>query len=185
MQLEGLKDVVQLQSYFMRRMDGFLALRGRKLIGWDEILEGGIPPHAAVMSWHGRRAGIEAAKQGHDVVMTPTEFCYLDQYQGEASQEPPAVGGFLPLNHAYAFDPVPANLKPNEARHILGLQGNLWTEFVDSEARAEYMLFPRAIAIAEVGWTSQSNRSYPDFLQRLPSALRILDADGIRYRQLN
>ena len=184
MQLEGLKDGNQLQSYFIRRMDSFLTTRGRRLIGWDAILEGGLAEHATVMSWRGRQPGVDAAKAGHDVVMAPSDYCYLDHYQGDPKSEPPAVGGFLPLRQTYAFDPVPASLKPNETKHVLGLQGNLWTEYVDSEARAEYMFFPRAIALAEVGWTNPANRDYNDFINRLPGILKIFDADGVRYRPL-
>lgn len=184
MQSEGLKDVNQLQGYFMGRISTFLVNRGRQFLGWDEILEGGLPQHATVMSWRGRQGGIDAAKIGHDVVMTPSDYCYLDHYQGDPKNEPPAVGGFLPLRQTYAFDPIPAVLKPDQAKHILGLQGNLWTEYIDSEARAEYMIFPRLLALAEVGWTSQNQRDYSDFLSRLPNALRMLDDDGIRYRPL-
>lgn len=185
MELEGFKDVDQLQSYFIKRIDNFLSVRGHKLLGWDEILEGGLASNATVMSWRGRKGGLVAAKQGHDVIMSPSEYCYLDHYQADPRTEPPANGGSLPLQQVYSFEPVPDSLSAPQSSHILGLQGNLWTEYIDSNARAEYMIFPRLVAIAEIGWTRQGNRDFADFIQRLPGVLKLLDAEGVRYRPID
>ncbi|TET19155.1 MAG: beta-N-acetylhexosaminidase, partial [Candidatus Cloacimonadota bacterium] len=150
---EGLKDVKELQSYFTRRIEKFLISKNRRLIGWDEILEGGLAPDATVMSWRGIEGGIEAAQEGHDVVMSPTSHCYFDYYQGEPENEPMAIGGFLPLKKVYSFEPTPEELSSEEAEHILGAQANLWTEFIDTPEHAQYMTFPRIAAIAEVIWS--------------------------------
>ncbi|HKJ01954.1 MAG TPA: family 20 glycosylhydrolase [Longimicrobiales bacterium] len=179
---EGLADEEELQSWFVQRIARFLDAHGRRLIGWDEILEGGLAPNATVMSWRGTEGGIDAARQGHDVIMTPSSHLYLDFYQGDPAQEPLAIGGYLPLERVYAFEPVPAELTPAEARHILGAQGNLWTEYIATEEHAEYMAFPRALALAEVTWSPASARGFADFARRLPWQLDRLDAAGIHYR---
>jgi len=182
---EGLADEHELQSYFVTRMEKFLNSHGRKIIGWDEILEGGLAPNATVMSWRGMEGGMEAAGMGHDVVMSPTSHCYLDYYQSRnTDQEPPAIGGFLPLEKVYRLEPVPEGLAGDKLHHILGAQGNLWTEYIPTASQAEYMAFPRACAIAEVVWTQAELKDYEDFLDRLPSLLQHLKALGVNYRPL-
>jgi hexosaminidase len=164
---EGLADEKELQSYFVQRMEKVLNSMGKRLIGWDEILEGGLAPQATVMSWRGTEGGIEAAKAGHDVVMTPTSHCYFDYYQGDAAYEPLAIGGFLPLRTAYAFEPVPDVLTEAEAGHVLGGQANLWTEYISEGRHAEYMALPRLAALAEAVWSSRDRRNWPDFAARV------------------
>ena len=181
----GLKDEHELQSWFIRQMDAFLTQRGRRLVGWDEILEGGLAPGATVMSWRGVAGGIAAARAGHDVVMSPTSHVYLDYYQSrDRGAEPLAGGGFLPLDTVYAYEPVPPELTPAEARHVLGAQGNLWTEYVPTPKQAEYMAFPRLSALAEVTWTPRDGRDVADFRRRLVAHLRRLDALDVNYRPL-
>jgi hexosaminidase len=178
-----LKDEYELQSYFIRRIEAYLHARGRRMIGWDEILEGGLAPNASVMSWRGMEGGIQAAHEGHDVVMTPTSHCYFDYYQSsDVSAEPPAIGGFLPLEKVYAFEPVPLGCTAGEAQHILGAQGNLWTEYVSTPKHAGYMLFPRTTALAEVVWSVTDNRNFADFEQRLQAFLPHLKKMGMNYR---
>lgn len=179
MQQEGLRDEHGLQSYMIHRIERFLNSKGRQLIGWDEILMGGLAPNAAVMSWRGEEGGIKAAKAGHKVVMTPGNYVYLDFYQRESKGEPRAIGGFTPLEKTYSYNPSPAALSPEQQQYILGVQGNLWTEYVLDERHAGYMLFPRVLALAEIGWTPQSERSYPDFLRRVNSQLPSLHKRGI------
>lgn len=179
MKQEGLKDEHELQSYMIRRIERYLNGKGRQLIGWDEILMGGLAPNAAVMSWRGEEGGITAAKAGHKVVMTPGNYVYLDFYQRESKGEPRAIGGFTPLEKTYSYNPTPAVLSPAQQQYILGVQGNLWTEYVQDEQHAAYMLFPRLLAIAEIGWTPQAERSYPDFLRRVAAQLPGLKARGI------
>lgn len=163
----GLKDEVALQSWFMARIGRFLAARGRKLVGWDEILEGGLAPGATVMSWRGVDGAAAAAKAGHDAVLSPAPTLYLNHLQGAGSSEGPGRGGVMSLGTVYAFEPVPADLAPELRRHILGLQGNLWTEHARGEARAAHMLFPRASAVAEIGWSPKAARDLPGFVRRL------------------
>jgi hexosaminidase len=176
---EGLADEMQLQSYFTQRIERVLTRLGKRLIGWDEIIEGGLPPRTAVMSWRGTVGGVEAARSGHDVVMTPTSNCYFDYYQGDPQQEPMAIGAYLPLETVYSFEPTPDALTPSEARHILGMQSNLWTEYIPDPAKAEYMIFPRVAATAEVGWTARHLRSWPSFLDRLDTQFERYDVRGI------
>jgi hexosaminidase len=178
---EGLKDEKELQSYFITRMEKFINSKGKKLIGWDEILEGGLAPEATVMSWRSFDGGIEAAKTGHDAVMSPTSFCYFDYYQGPKESEPPAIGGFLPLSKVYQFNPVPDTLTSEEAKHILGGQANLWTEYIPTPEHSEYMLFPRLDAMAEVLWTMPENKNYDDFLKRLTRQFERYDNAGINH----
>ncbi|MGZ8866699.1 MAG: beta-N-acetylhexosaminidase [Thermoanaerobaculia bacterium] len=163
----GLKDEHEMQSYVVRRMDKFLADRGRRLIGWDEILEGGLAPGATVMSWRGVQGGITAAKAGHDVVMAPTTHVYLDYALSQVPGELPNIGGILPLEKVYSFEPVPAALTAEEARHVLGAQGNIWTEYMQSPGHVEYMAFPRLTAISEVTWSPAARKNYEDFLTRM------------------
>lgn len=181
----GLKDEHELQSYFIRRMDTFLTERGRRLIGWDEILEGGLAEGATVMSWRGEKGGIEAARAGHDVVMAPTSYVYFDYYQGDPEKEPLAIGGNLPLKRVYSYNPIPEELTPDEAKHILGAQGQLWTEYIGTPEHLEYMAYPRMCALAEITWTPQEKRGYTDFLERLETHVKRLDAAGVNYRQLD
>jgi len=179
---EGLADEDELQSWFIRRIETFLNANGRNLMGWDEILEGGLAPNATVMSWRGTAGGIEAARAGHDVVMTPNSHVYFDHYQGDSLQEPLAIGGFSPLERVYAFEPVPEELTAAEARHVLGGQANLWTEYIKTPEHAEYMLLPRMLALAEVVWSPAGRRHWEEFTRRIPPHLERLDAAGINYR---
>jgi len=180
MQEEGLADENELQAYFIRRIETFLNEHGRQLIGWDEILEGGLAPNATVMSWRGEQGGIEAAKAGHNVIMTPTSHCYLDYYQSRHPDEPLAIGGYLPLEKVFNYYPVPAELDQEEAKHILGVQGNLWTEYVSTPQKAEYMAYPRMMALAEVGWTGNpKNKDFKNFVARLRPQIDRLRARGI------
>ncbi len=181
----GLKDEHELQSYFIKEMDTFLTSHGRRLIGWDEILEGGLAPNATVMSWRGERGGVQAAKAGHDVVMAPTGFTYFDYYQAKPEGEPPAIGGFLPLERVYSYDPVPKDLTAGEARHVLGVQGQLWTEYIPTAKKAEYMAFPRLTALAEIAWTNPEHKDYESFVRRLRSHLERLTAMDVNYRPLD
>jgi len=177
----GLKDEKQLQSYFISRIEKFLISKDRKLIGWDEILEGGIAPEATVMSWRGTEGGIEAAKQKHDVIMTPSDYVYLDYYQCEPEGQPLAIGGYLPLEKVYSYDPVPNELTPEEQKHILGIQGNVWTEYMSTPEYLEYMVYPRMVAIAETGWTAVRKKDFEDFLSRINILKTRYDAIGINY----
>ncbi len=180
---EGLKDEHELQSWFIHRIDRFLTAHGRRLVGWDEILEGGLAPGATVMSWRGVAGGIAAAREGHDVVMTPTSHLYFDYYQSTPDSEPLANGGVLPLEKTYGFEPVPDSLTAEEAGHVLGAQGNVWTEYIPTPAQAEYMAWPRALALAEVVWSPKERRDWNDFRSRLPVSLRLLEAQGVNYRR--
>ncbi|MBM3311878.1 MAG: beta-N-acetylhexosaminidase, partial [Candidatus Aminicenantes bacterium] len=181
MAAEGLRNEEELQSYFVKRVEKLLNAKGRTLLGWDEILEGGLAPKAMVMSWRGVEGGVSAARAGHDVVMTPTSHCYFDYYQGETSAEPPAIGGFLPLGRVYAFEPVPAELSAEEAKHVLGLQANLWTEYVPGPGHARYMLYPRLAAMAEAGWSEPDRKDWDGFRTRLGRQLERYEAAGMNY----
>jgi hexosaminidase len=180
----GLKDELELQSYFIKRMEKFIASKGKKIIGWDEILEGGLPERAAVMSWRGYAGGIEAAHAGHDVVMTPTDYCYFDYYQGPEKEEPLAIGGFLPLEKVYSFNPLPPLLEANGAKHILGAQANLWTEYITDEKKAEYMIFPRICAMAEILWTPKNLQDYTFFLFRMETYSKRLQKFNINFHPI-
>lgn len=180
MRQEGLKDEMELQSWFVRRIETFLTERGKRLVGWDEILEGGLPPRATVMSWRGTEGGIQAARSGHDVVMSPTSHCYFDYHQ-DREGGPEAIGGYIPLEKVYAFEPVPPELSKKEARHILGGQGNVWTEYMNDPARVEYMAFPRLCAMAEVLWSPPKGRDYADFTRRMAGHYGRLDALAVNY----
>ncbi len=183
MKKEGLKDEHELQSYFVKRIEKFINSKGRKIIGWDEILEGGLAPDATVMSWRGTEGGIAAAKEGHDVVMTPGTHCYLDHYQADPSSEPLAIGGFTTLEKVYSFEPTPTELTPEQAKHILGGQANLWTEYMATSDYVEYMAYPRACALAEALWSSKENRSYNNFLERLQTHFKRLKALNVNYAE--
>lgn len=165
----GLKDETALQSYFTGQIDDFVNQHGRSIIGWDEILEGGLSPNAAVMSWRGMEGGIAAASAGHEVVMSPTEFCYFDYYQSANGTEPLAIGGFIPLDKVYAFEPTPDALPKEKQLLILGGQANVWTEYIPTFSKLQYMIFPRMCAMSEVLWTKKENRNFKDFTKRLTS----------------
>lgn len=182
---EGLKNEKELQSYMIRRVERFLSGRGRKLIGWDEILEGGLAPGAAVMSWRGEQGGIEAARSGHAVVMTPGAFCYFDSYQAEPQTQPYAIGGFTPCLKTYAYHPVPAELTEKEARYILGAQANLWTEYIPTTSHAEYMLFPRLLALSEVVWTPVRKKDVESFKYRVGKHIGLLAKKGVNVFRLS
>jgi len=178
---EDLKDEHELQSYFITRIEKFLNANGRQLIGWDEILEGGLAPNAAVMSWRGIKGGIAAAKTGHPVVMSPTSHCYFDYYQGKPELEPLAIGGFLPLEKVYSFEPVPEELTEDEAKYVFGVQANLWTEYVSTPEHADYMTFPRLCALAEVAWSQVHKKDFKYFAKRLIKHLNYLTENNIGY----
>jgi hexosaminidase len=180
----GLKNELELQSYFIKRIEKFIASKGKKMIGWDEILEGGLPERAAVMSWRGYAGGIEAAHLGHDVVMTPTDYCYFNFYQGAEKDEPLAFGGFLPLEKVYSFNPLPPTLNAEGAKHILGAQANLWTEYITDGEKAEYMLFPRICAMAEILWTPKNLQDYPFFQYRMKKYCMRLEKYEIHFHPI-
>ena len=170
MKAEGLKDEHELQSYFIERIEKFLLTKKRNLVGWDEILEGGLSPHATVQSWRGMEGGIAAAREDHDVVMSPTSHCYLDYAYDRISTE-----------KSYAFEPVPPELSEEQAKHILGLEGNLWAEHMPTEERVDYQAFPRLCALAEAAWSPKDQRSYEDFRRRLRLHGERLDRFGVQY----
>ncbi len=178
---ENLKDEHGLQSYFIRRMETYINSKGKQIIGWDEILEGGLAPNATVMSWRGINGAVEATKEGHDVILTPTSHCYFDYYQSDSENEPLAIGGFLPLEKVYSFDPIPEELTDSESKYVLGAQGNVWTEYMPNENNVEYMAFPRAIALSEVVWSSPTNKNYTNFTRRLEHFQKRLDYLNVKY----
>ncbi len=178
---EGLHDEHELQSYFVQRVEKILLKHGKKMIGWDEILEGGLAPTATVMSWRGEKGGIEAASQGHDVVMTPGNWVYLDHYQGSQKVEPVAIGGYTILKESYGYEPVPKELDKEKMKHVLGTQGNVWSEYMYSPELAEYFIYPRIIALAEVNWTLPEKKEFNDFLNRMNNQFVRLDEHDINY----
>lgn len=178
---ENLKDEHELQSYFIQRIEKFVNSKGRKIIGWDEILEGGLAPNAAVMSWRGTEGGIAAAKQKHYVVMSPGSHCYFDHYQGEPKNEPIAFGGYTTVEKVYSFNPTPKELSADEAKYILGAQANLWTEYIETPNHAEYMIFPRMLALSEVVWGTSNPEKYADFQNRMIQYFDVFDKKGINY----
>lgn len=178
---EELKNEHELQSYFIKRIESFLSANGRNLIGWDEILEGGLAPNAAVMSWRGMQGGIDAAEQGHDVVMSPGTHCYFDHYQANPDYEQLAIGGFTPLEKVYAFEPIPEGLSADKEKHILGAQGNVWTEYMKTSANVEYMAVPRIAALSEVVWSPVESRDWTGFQSRLQDQFIRYDNFGINY----
>ena len=171
-----------LQSYVTDRIGKFLNDHGRKFIGWDEILEGKLAPNATVMSWRGMNGGIQAAQLGHDAIMTPTDFCYFDYYQtGDTDNEPMAIGGFLPLEKVYSFNPIPDELTPEQSTHILGAQANLWTEYIPTPEQVEYMTLPRLAAMSEAQWCAPEKKDYSNFLTRLPRLLDLYEKLGYNF----
>jgi hexosaminidase len=183
MEREHLKDTNEVQSYFVQRMERFINSKGKRIIGWDEILEGGLAPNAVVMSWRGNKGGIEAARAHHDVIMTPTDYSYFDYPQGDPRTEPIGGGGHLTLEKVYSFDPVPKELTADEAKYILGGQGNVWTEYMQTPEQVEYMVFPRMLAMAEDLWSTPENKDYADFRKRLDIQLARLAKQGVKYRR--
>jgi hexosaminidase len=177
----NLKDAHELQSWFIRRIEAFLSTRGKKIIGWDEILEGGIADNAAVMSWRGHAGGIQAANMGHDVVMTPHSFVYLDYYQSEYN-EPLAIGGMLDMKKVYSIDIMPSEIAEEKRKHIIGAQVNVWTEYITDSKHVDYMIFPRVAALAEALWTPAKSLDFDDFTARMNSQYARYDAMGIGYR---
>jgi hexosaminidase len=182
MKAQNLRSEDELQSWFVCRMSDYLSERGKRLVGWDEILEGGLAPGATVMSWRGTEGGVRAAQLNHDVVMTPTTHCYLDYKQSSGDDEPGAwFAPELSLETVYSYEPTPKELTAEQAKHVLGVQGNIWTEKMSTFKQVEYMAFPRLCALAEVAW-SGPERDYDDFLARLKEYQRVLDRLGVGYR---
>lgn len=181
----NLKNEEELHSWFIRQMDAFLTSHGRQLVGWDEILQGGLAPGAVVMSWRGEAGGITAAQAGHDVVMAPTSHTYFDYYQGPTEAEPKAIGGHIPLEKVYEYEPIPAALNAEQAKRVLGGQAQLWGEYIDNQKHRLYMTYPRATALSEVLWSPQQNRDYRPFMLRLADHLARLEALEVNYRPLD
>ena len=177
----GITDEEKLQGYFVARIQKYLESKGREIIGWDEIMEGGITKDAAVMSWRGTQGGIDAAMAGHKVVMTPIDYCYFDHYQSKDPGEPLAIGGYLPMDSIYWYNPVPAALSDSDAAKIIGVQGNLWTEYLSAPEQAEYMLFPRIFAMSEIQWSSPENKDYAVFEKRVRSFEPFLKRMKVNY----
>ena len=177
----------KLQSYFIQRIEKFVNSKGRSIIGWDEILEGGLSPNATVMSWRGEEGGIAAAQQNHNVVMTPgSGGLYIDQQQGKANEEPLSIGGYDPLSKIYSYNPTPDVLTPGQQKFIIGVQANLWTEYIPSDTKVEYMVLPRLLALSEVAWTPLADKNFSDFADtRLPIHLEKIDKSGLSYRVPN
>ncbi len=178
---EGLKDEHELQSYFIKRIENFLLTKNKNIIGWDEILEGGLAPKAAVMSWRGTEGGIAAAKQHHEVVMSPNSHVYFDHYQAKQSTEPLAIGGYTTLQKVYSYEPTPSELNAEEAKYIKGVQANLWTEYIPETAKVEYMAMPRMAALAEVAWTQPFRKDWENFMWRMENQYARYAAKGINY----
>lgn len=176
----GLKTEHELQSYFVQRIEKYVNSKRKKMIGWDEILEGGLAPNATVMSWRGEKGGIEAAKQNHDVLMTPTTYVYFDYAQSK-HEDSLVIGGYLPLEKVYSYEPIPAVLTAEQGKHILGGQSNLWTEYIDNGNKIAFMLFPRLTALSEVLWSSKEKKDYKDFQKRLQTQFKRYDFQGIHY----
>ena len=181
MKREGLTSVDELQSYAIKQMDLYLQSKGRKLIGWDEILDGGLTSGATVMSWRGEEGGIKAANAGHDVIMTPGSHLYFDSYQTDPRTQPEAIGGYLPLEKVYSYNPVPAAIAADKKHHILGAQANIWAEYVPTTEHLEYMVFPRALALSEVNWTAEKDKSWTDFHARMQKHYKLLQDLHVNY----
>ncbi|MEQ1932868.1 MAG: beta-N-acetylhexosaminidase [Fimbriimonadaceae bacterium] len=180
----GLKSEHELQSWFIRQMDQHLTSKGRRLIGWSEILEGGLAPGAGLRVWLGNEGAMEAVRSGHDVVMAQTTHTYLDFYQSrDTAQEPKAIGGFLPLDRVYGYEPILPEMSREQASHVLGCQFQIWTEYIPDFKKVEYMAYPRACALSEVAWSQRSDRDYDDFTKRLTPHLARLEALGVNFRK--
>ncbi len=178
---EGLADEHELQSWFIQRIEKYLNAHGRKIIGWDEILEGGLAPDATVMSWRGTAGGIAAAQMGHDAIMTPGSHCYFDHYQGDPAIEPLAIGGYTTLSKVYAYEPVPEELTTKQSKHILGAQANVWAEYLKKPENVTYMVLPRMAALSEVLWSPAKSRNWDNFYDRLPAHFQRYEALGLNY----
>ncbi|PLX10209.1 MAG: beta-N-acetylglucosaminidase [Marinilabiliales bacterium] len=178
---EGLKDEHELQSYFIQRIERFLNDNGRQIIGWDEILEGGIAPNATIMSWRGTDGGIAAAKQSHFAIMTPGSHCYFDHYQADPENEPLAIGGYTTLEKVYSYNPIPDTLSRKESRYILGTQANVWTEYMETSKHVEYMVLPRMAALSEVCWTYPINKNWDSFKSRITEHFNIYQTLDYNY----
>ena len=178
MKKEGLKDVDELQSYLIERMEKFLNKHGRNLLGWDEILEGGLAPNATVMSWRGVEGGLKAIEGGHRAIMSPGGYCYFDSYQDAPHTQPEAIGGYLPLKKVYSYDPIPETFTAEQAKLMYGVQANLWAEYIPTPEHMEYMIYPRILALAEVAWSAVANKNYEDFHGRALKAVDELRAKG-------
>lgn len=179
MEKEGMKDVDELQSYMIHRIERFVNSKGRRIIGWDEILDGGLAPDATVMSWRGTEGGIEAMNLGHDVIMTPGRYCYLDHAQDAPFREPESIGGYLPLDTVYVYEPVEPSMPADRLHHLKGVQANLWAEYVVTDEHAEYMYWPRAAAIAETAWSRPESKDIADFRRRAVEAMSMLEEMGM------
>lgn len=179
MQKEKLKNTKELQSYLIHRVERFVNSKGRKIIGWDEILDGGLAPAATVMSWRGEKGGVEAARMGHNVIMTPEVYCYFDSYQANPKTQPFANGGFIPYLKIYSYYPVPDSLNENEAGFVLGAQANVWTEYMSTSDHVEYMAFPRILALSEVVWSPREKKNVEDFKYRVGQHIGLLQKKGV------
>lgn len=172
----------QMQAYIMQQAEAFLASKGRKVIGWDEILEGGLGPNVTIHSWRGIEGAVEAARQGHDAILSPVSHMYFDYYQSrDTEHEPDAIGGYTPVEKVYAFNPIPESLTPDQARHIIGVQANVWTEYIPTFSQVQYMALPRFAALSEVQWCQPQARDYSSFLQRLPRLTALYRTCGYNY----
>ena len=178
MKKEGMKEIDELQSYLIKRMEKFLNKHGRNLLGWDEILEGGLAPNATVMSWRGVEGGLKAIEGGHRAIMSPGGYCYFDSYQDAPHTQPEAIGGYLPLKKVYSYDPIPETFTPEQAALMYGVQANLWAEYIPTPEHLEYMIYPRILALAEVAWSAVANKNYEDFHGRALKAVDELHAKG-------
>jgi hexosaminidase len=177
---KGLKDEHGLQSYFIQRMEKYINGKGRTLIGWDEILEGGLAPNAVVMSWRGEEGGIAAAKENHQVIMTPGSHVYLDHSQTKNEKEV-TIGGYLPIETVYSYEPIPKELNEQQAKYVLGAQANVWTEYMANPAKVEYMIFPRLSALSEVLWSSKENKNWPGFQTKIETMKKRYTIWGANY----
>ncbi len=182
---QGLKDEHELQSHLIKRIESFLNSKGKQMIGWDEIIDGGLSPNATVMAWRGEAGGIKAAQMGHDAIMTPGNWLYFDAYQDNPATEPEAIGGYLPLSRVYSYEPVPDSLTVEEKSHIIGVQANLWTEYIQTESHAEYMMYPRLLALSELCWCKAETKNWERFLPAANRHLDILKAKGINAHQIS
>jgi hexosaminidase len=178
-----LQNEEEFQSYFISRINSFVQSKNRSIIGWNEIVEGGLAENATVMAWNSWDAAINAVRLNHKVIMTPTEYCYFDYYQGNPLTEPRAIGGLIPLSKVYNFEPIPSELNTEEAKLILGAQGNVWTEYIDTAAHVEYMSVPRICALSEVVWSSKELKNWFSFQIRLSEHYKILEEINVNYRR--
>lgn len=182
MKQQGLTTYPQVEAYFINTIEKYIISKGKKMIGWDEILDGGVSVNASIMSWRGTEGGIAAAKHGNYAVMTPGDYCYFDHCQSKNSMEPLCIGGFLSLEKVYSYEPVSSELTAEQSKYILGAQANVWTEYLSTPEQIEYMIFPRMIALSEVVWSQKSKKDWWDFVGRLQYHFSLLEFRGINYR---